>query len=137
MSLRVEESELEYDGDLRCYDDLPFSGVGYEVYQNGALKAETTYVDGLPSGACREWYPDGKSMSEIECKKGMKFGLCRHWSSNGSLRSEAHYEWGIELDYAEWDETGKLVLERKLDPESPESNYGILQKFRRVYGVDG
>ena len=47
--------------------------------------------------------------------------------------SKKHISKAIDGLAMEWSHDGDLLVERKLDPESPESNYKILQKFRRVY----
>lgn len=51
-----------------------------------------------------------------------------YWHPNGSVKSIAHYEFGLELDYKEWDENGQLIDRRELDPNDP-----LLLKLRRIY----
>lgn len=134
MASRIPESELEYDSDIRCFNGIPFTGIGFELFDNGELRAESEYKDGLEHNICKEWYSNGQLKQKTECKRGMKHGSSFAFFEDGEKKVESHYEWGIELDYIEWSHDGKLLVERKLDPESPESNYKILQKFRRIYG---
>jgi hypothetical protein len=50
------------------------------------------------------------------------------------LAEEGEYEYGIPLWERKWDEHGVLVEEYTLDKS--DSNFGLLQNFRRVYGGD-
>lgn len=134
MIYRVPESEMEYEGDVRYFNNVPFTGIGYEVFKSGQLKSESEYKEGLEHNVCKEWYLNGQLKSMTQCKKGMKYGLEKFFYEDGEKKSESHFEWGIELDHIEWSKSGEILVERKLDSDSPESNYKILQKFRRVYG---
>ncbi|PCN42172.1 hypothetical protein B9C88_22340 [Brevibacillus laterosporus] len=133
MEKNVDEEMLDYDEDIRTYYDHPFTGIGYIKHPNGVTKRETQYKDGLPHGFRREWFSNGKIKTEYELKRGRVHGRRTCWHSNNSIKSIAHYEWGVELDYTEWNENGELIEKRKLDPESPDSNYKILLKFREYY----
>ncbi|BAH45442.1 toxin-antitoxin system YwqK family antitoxin [Brevibacillus brevis] len=133
MEKIVDEEMLDYDDDIRTYCDQPFTGIGYVKYPNGVTKRETHYKDGFPHGFRREWFPNGKIQTEYELRRGKVHGRRTYWHSNDSIRSIGHYEWGVELDYTEWSENGELIEKRKLDPESPDSNYKILLKFREHY----
>ncbi|WP_028590068.1 toxin-antitoxin system YwqK family antitoxin [Paenibacillus massiliensis] len=133
MEKIVDEEMLDYDDDLRIYDDELFTGIGYSNHPNGVIKRKTNYKNGLPHGIRKEWYSDGEIQSEYELKRGRIHGCRTCWHSNGSIKSIAHFEWGIELDYTEWDQNGKLIEKRELDPKSPDSNYDVLLKFREYY----
>jgi antitoxin component YwqK of YwqJK toxin-antitoxin module len=130
---RVNEDLLDYDDDLRTYEDEPFTGVGYARFPDGKLRSETSYRNGLPHGLVKKWDSSGRILSECECRRGMKYGRYREWHPNGCLKIDATYEWGIELSYSEWDEAGELLQTRVLDPNAPDSNYKILLKFRKIY----
>ena len=130
---RVSEDQLEFDEDIRCLDGKPFTGIGCEYFPDSTLKSETPYKDGWVHGLAKEWYPGGQLLSECHCRRGVKFGRYREWHPNGELKIDANYELGIELEYLEWDEGGELKKQRKLDPDSPNSNYKSLQKLRSVY----
>ncbi len=131
---RIEEDMLEFDDDVKCYNGVPFTGIGFEKYPNGNLKSETPYEDGFQSGTSREWYSTGQTMCELEWKKGARFSKRKCWYQNGVVKSVSNYEWGIELNYKEYNEKGELVTDRELDPNSPDSQYAVLLKFRQVYG---
>ncbi|WP_052947761.1 toxin-antitoxin system YwqK family antitoxin [Aneurinibacillus tyrosinisolvens] len=128
--VRVDEELLEFDDDLRCYNDSPFSGIGYENYPNGNLKTETLYKDGFQHGLSREWYPTGEIKSEFFWKKGSRYSKRQEWHRNSNIKSIANYEWGIELDNKEWDENGNLIKSEIIDPNSP--NYFLLLKYREI-----
>lgn len=131
---RVNEDSLEYDDDMRMYNGTPFTGVGYETYENGNLKSETTYLNGFQNGISKEFYPDGNLKSEHILRNCEPFSHSTYWHSNRVMKSNAQYEWGIEIEYKEWTDRGELVINRKLDDSSSDSQYGLLEKFRKVYG---
>lgn len=135
-NLRINEDQLEYEDHLRCYDDVPFTGVGFEVFSNGRIESETHYKDGLADGLVSEWDETGVLRAQFSCKKGMIHGSSKTWHANGVLKEDAHYEWGVELDATESDEQGTVVAQRKLDPNNPESNYKILLNLRKIMTTD-
>lgn len=130
--LRINEDLLEFEDNLRYYNDAPFNGVGYELFANGQLENETPYQDGLAEGQVSEWDEMGRLRAQYSCRKGMLHGGCKKWHANGVLMEDSHHEWGVELDCKEFDEQGQLVQQRKLDPDNPESNYKILLKLRKI-----
>lgn len=135
MNRKVLESELEYDGDLKCLDGVPFSGTSFELFDQGAPKLESEYIDGLESGVCKEWFANGQLKSCVHCKNGMKHGISEIFFDNGHKQVNSLYEWGVEISYDEFTKKGELVISRKLDPNDENSNYKILEKLRRVYGA--
>jgi antitoxin component YwqK of YwqJK toxin-antitoxin module len=122
----VSEELLEGDDDLVLYQGHPFTGVAYDLFASGDLYHETNYQDGLPHGYWRDWYPTGQMKFESECQEGVRHGRTTRWYPNGAMQFIAQYEFGIETDYCEWDESGKIVLERVLTPDSPGANYSLL-----------
>lgn len=129
---RICEDLLESEGDLTYYKDKPFTGVGYEYFPNGQLYVEIAYRDGFPDGLWKEWYSDGQLAFESEYKDGIKHGVTNRWYSSGVQKSIEHYEYGIQLDYKEWDENGNIVISEVLSPDS--TNYRLLQHSRELYG---
>jgi antitoxin component YwqK of YwqJK toxin-antitoxin module len=129
----VAEDALEFDGDLRCLDGVPYTGSGVDYYRSGGVRAVTNYKDGFEHGLVCEWDEGGRLQRECHARRGMKYGAEKTWHENGKLKSEANFEWGVELDYVEFDENGGLVKRRVLDENSPDSSYKILLKFRAAY----
>ncbi|MBU3157933.1 hypothetical protein LL037_14755 [Clostridium estertheticum] len=93
----------------------PFTGLAYELYNNGQLIYYCFYKDGFECGEYVEFHENGN----IESKQYMKYGQIRGkeelWFEDGKLKSISEYEFGICLTLKEWDYDGKLVKE-KLSP---------------------
>ncbi|MFT8348951.1 toxin-antitoxin system YwqK family antitoxin [Clostridium saccharoperbutylacetonicum] len=102
------------------------------LYSNSNLESLTFYEKGFAYGVSREWYENNQLKSEFEVKRGCSNGKEVHWYSNGSVKSIGNYELGIEINYMEWDETGNLIENRKLDINDSKSNYRALLKFREI-----
>jgi len=132
----IDEESLEFDGDLRCLNGTPFTGVGIDHYRSGSIRAITNYKDGLEHGLIQEWAEDGNLAGECHARRGMKHGIERKWYPSGKIRSESDFEWGIELYLIEYDDNGNVVRKREIDKDDPNSNYKILLKFRDAYSGD-
>ena len=96
------ESVMHYDGEL-------FSGVGYDVYENGQLQKEEAYKNGQLHGAWKEWYKDGKIWLEGSYKNGKEHGLEKWWHSNGALKFQGEYENGTLISQTCFDKNGVEV----------------------------
>lgn len=126
---RLNEECLEYDGDVSVFRGEPFSGTAFLEYPDGAPRRETPYKDGFEHGICREWHPNGQLQREWTAIHGRAEGQVTEWHANGQTRSIGVYEKGVELSFAEWDETGALVIKREIDPSS--TQFAYLQKSRQ------
>lgn len=119
------------------HEGQPFNGVAYELFDDGRVYHETSYQGGLPHGYWRDWYPNGQMKFESECSDGLRHGRTTRWYSDGSVQFSAEYEFGIETEYHEWDESGKLVIERSLTSVSPGANYALLMARRKAHESKG
>lgn len=134
--LRVTEDRLDPGpGDQLLYQDQPFTGICYERYPDGSLKEERSYEDGMPKGLCREWYDNGQLSREWIAQHGFAPDETIEWHRNGQEKSVTRRELGIEVAYSEWDASGRLVLERRLQEDSP--MYAVLEKLRERYRRPG
>ena len=129
--IRLKDGEYEMKGDVAFHDGARFTGVTYDLFDNGQTAQEITLVDGLPEGFWREWFESGQLALESECKGGVKHGKTTAWYPDGKIKSAGSYEYGIEVEFREWDGRGRLVVERKLGPDTPGANYSLLLKFRK------
>ncbi|MDW6002326.1 toxin-antitoxin system YwqK family antitoxin [Vibrio mangrovi] len=129
--IRIDDDELDLDGDLCLYEGHPFTGVSYEPGTEGKLLSEVEYKNGFATGITKRWYPSGQLKEEFSCKRGLRHGESTTWFDNGCIKIKAEYELGIELGYQEWNESGDLVESRELDPESVQAN--LLKRHREMY----
>lgn len=136
---RVDDEEIEtIDGVTYRWQGQPFTGIGYELGNEGQVINEMTYKNGKMDGVSRQWNYLGQLFFETHYRKGLTYGLDREWDENGQLRREAFLEYGFPAWEKEWDETGQLVKDHVMGPE--DSNYDLLQSFRasydKIFGVD-
>ena len=109
----------------------PFSGVAYELYQNGNLAYYCFYQNGLSHGVYRSFYENGNVKCQQMMQYGMVFGKMECFYENGMMKSSSNNEQGVQLSYKEWDNQGKLIVETELKPG--DSNYEIFLRRREDY----
>ncbi|MBT2533584.1 hypothetical protein J7E83_15940 [Arthrobacter sp. ISL-48] len=130
---RVDGDDLEWEGQLQTWNDEPFTGIEVWRFPNGAIESESTYKEGLRDGLSRTWDENGLLGSEFTCRLGTMHGNSKKWHANGQLAEDGNYEWGVRIDEKEYNQQGVLIDEFAIDPADPNSQYGILLKFREVY----
>ncbi len=130
---RVDGDDLEWEGQLQTWNDVPFTGIEVWRFPNGAVESETTYKDGLTDGLARTWDEHGQLRAQFACRLGAMHGNSKKWHPNGQLAENGQYEWGVRLEEKTYDEQGRLIDDFKIDPADPNSQYPILLKFREAY----
>lgn len=130
--LRIDDNELDFDGDQRTYNGAPFNGIGFLVYPNSQLKREAVYRDGFEEGLVREWHPNGQLKKEWFAVHGQATGKLVRWHDNGQIASVVEAEYGSVLRRDEWDRDGKHLKNYQIDPNSAEFKY--VQEMRRKHG---
>jgi len=73
------------------YSDGLILGAVKEYYETGIIKKETTYSNRLLNGPTREYDKDGKLSSETPWLDGRITGVIKHYYPNGVLESESPY----------------------------------------------
>jgi antitoxin component YwqK of YwqJK toxin-antitoxin module len=138
--IEIDQSELSYkDGlFLRKSTGDPFTGVVKELYDNGQIKLERHFQNGVEHGLHRSWfeneqleyqgnrkdgqldgeirglYEDGSPRFESNYIEGQQVDVSRHWHRNGQLQREAHYIDGHEEGISRgWYDNGQLASEGK------------------------
>lgn len=109
--LRLHESEVELGEDERFYyRELPFTGVVYDIADDGQVLFETELRSGRKHGVSRTWTPQGSLIREQNFEDGLQHGLQRHWHPNGPLLlREEEFELGVCVRSREWDVHGRLM----------------------------
>ncbi|WHY71947.1 toxin-antitoxin system YwqK family antitoxin [Fictibacillus enclensis] len=104
----------------------PFTGLAYELYDNGNLIYYTNYINGFIEGELVEFYKNGNLKSVKNLIHGQSNGIEKIWYENGDLKFEGEYKFGIALHYTEWDTQGQIV-KQKLSPT--EADLELIQSF--------
>ena len=104
----------------------PFTGLAYELFDNGNLMYYTNYVNGFIEGELIEFYKNGNIKSVKQLIHGQSNGTERIWYENGNIKFEGEYKYGIALHYTEWDTEGKII-KQKLSPT--ETDLELIESF--------
>lgn len=131
MLRRILHDDLEYDGDFLCFEGALFTGVSYELFDNGKLQAEYEYESGQKNNECKDWYRNGQLRDRYFFKQRKRHGLQQEFHEDGSKKSESDYELGIELERRLWSKFGELIEHWKLDSEEHKPHYDLLLKRKK------
>ena len=75
---------LYYGGD-EFSGGKPFTGLYYELYENGKLESYVMYEDGMPIGGYYSFYQNGKIASYNFFTKNKKNDFCYYYNDKGDL----------------------------------------------------
>lgn len=109
-------------------DGKPFTGLVYELYNNGNLIYYANYVKGFIEGKLIEFYKNGNLKSVKNLIHGQSNGLERIWYETGEKKFEGEYKFGIALHYIEWDTKGHII-KQKLSPT--ETDLKLIDSFSK------
>jgi len=93
------------------------TGLVYTTYDNGQLKYESSWKDGVVDGRCRSFHENGQPRGEQNFKNGKRHGIERKWYENGQLE----YEWNHKDEtlwvgqQRWWYDNGQLWIEKLYD----------------------
>ena len=100
------------DKPMIYFEGKAFTGVAFDVYENGQLAREINFKDGKQDGLAQEWHSNGQLYYAINFKDGKEDGLAQEWYDNGQLHREINLKDGKEDGLEqEWDENGQLLRE--------------------------
>ena len=109
---RVDMDELTFTDDyIYTYNDIPFTGVGYELGEDGRLISEVTYENGSDVGLAREWDENGQLIRERIAGRPGEKTTWKEWHPNGILKEEGESFNGRCVFVRQWDENGRLMRE--------------------------
>ena len=80
------------------FEGKPFTGVAFDIWEDGQLHYEVTYKDGYLDGLGQNWYKNGQLQYEGTFKDGKKDGLHQEWYENGQLKEERTYNDGALIN---------------------------------------
>ncbi|MDA9237243.1 hypothetical protein N9O99_02155 [Schleiferiaceae bacterium] len=108
---------MKNDG-KRYFEGKPFTGVAFDVYDNGELWKEYNYKDGqlvsesnYKDGELRfrqSYHDNGQMRSKKNLKNFRSDGLTQRWYDNGQLEMEENWKGGEVVSFKHWDKNGKL-----------------------------
>lgn len=93
----VTISELnEHEGGTVTYDGELFTGQAIELNPNGSRRREYHYFEGTKHGPIREFYENGGIRSDTNFVQGVAQGLGLEWDEEGAI-TEVAYKDGEEV----------------------------------------
>ena len=109
-----EDEEIGFDEAdffFVCNLEGYFTGLIYEIYDNGSLMSYTFYKDGLKDGVKVQFYPSGKIHYYSFYRKGEITGIFYEWYENGMIKKfiDRRHNKRIEVD-----EQGNIVKQGKV-----------------------
>lgn len=94
---------------VSCNNDVT---VKKDYYENGTLKSELRYENGLLNGRSIWYLANGRPQIEVTYRNDTMDGLLRRWHENGKLMEESWYKRGVQDSvYKEFSLNGILVAE--------------------------
>ena len=110
--MRVNDKHLIDIGIITHYNDIPFTGVGFELYETSELYRETGFVNGLKHGKTVLYYKNGGVEEERPYVNDVCEGLVKEFHENGILKNEIDYVNGILQGlWRNFGEKGELQIE--------------------------
>ncbi len=132
-SPRVPYDDLDVDQDrLVTWNEVPFTGIALEQYDDGTRRSETVYVEGVRHGPSREWHHTGALNEEAAYWHGARHGDTSTFDSAGRRVADETYEFGVLTRDRRWIAGGVLAKEWTIGPA--DDLYRILQLSREKYG---
>src|SRR5690606_17963731 len=115
-----EDLVLDEATNQQTLDEEPFTGIVFELFDNGAVIYEAIFVDGRENGVRKEGNEDGKLLSETAIRNGLREGIHKEYYTNGSIKKSSTYECGFCTWSIEYDLAGRVVKEYQLTPDNPD-----------------
>lgn len=80
--------------------------------ENGQKSLERNYLNGINEGASLEYYPSGKLKQNCNFKNGKEEGTCKVFYENQQVQAIVNFSKGVqEGDYFEYSPEGKLIAQ--------------------------
>ena len=98
------------EGKYLLYHGHRYTGMFETHFENGNLKSQAIYQQGLLEGISLSWFPQGSLESRRDYNQGEKNGLHQGWWPDGTRRFEDHFSNGVYAGtFSEWYPDGKAL----------------------------
>ena len=111
MPTRINWDDLDTEDNYQYFwNDIPYTGIAFELHGNGQLSVEQEFEGGWMAGLTKEYYPSGQLKMEGDGNGSVFEGIARYWHKNGQLKTEYYHNTkrGFYPYHKEWDEEGNL-----------------------------
>lgn len=90
----------------------PFTGLAYELYDNGNVAYYCNYKNGFKEGYFVKFYQNGNLKSIDNMVKGQTRGTRKIWYDSREKRYEGEFKFGVCLCGTEWDKQGNIIKQK-------------------------
>ncbi len=107
--LTIDWNALDHKNRRVFFHGVLFTGKTIELYTDGQIWNERTYIDGRQEGAEKGWNQDGSLLFERHFVAGKEEGMFQEWYENGQLAAQGDFEGGREHGkHLAWNKQGLL-----------------------------
>ncbi len=106
-----------------------FTGLAYDIYENGNIESYFYVEQGVKQGKYVEFYPNGNIKKIGQLSRNAADGYQVEFFENGNKKYESECVAGREMTYIKYDENGN-VLEEKAEPDESDLKYA--EKFNNL-----
>ena len=77
---------IQFEGKIYLLkEDNPYSGIVYDLYDNGQREYEGHYKDGKPNGPLNYYYDNGNIKRKGSLKNGIPIGVWTYYKLDGTI----------------------------------------------------
>ena len=91
----------------------PFTGLAYELYDNGNIAYYCYYKNGFKEGYYIKFHHNGQMKSTYYMINGQTRGIRKIWYESEELKYEGDFKFGVCLTNTEWDKQGNIIGQKK------------------------
>ncbi|MFT6881701.1 MAG: antitoxin component YwqK of YwqJK toxin-antitoxin module [Marinoscillum sp.] len=123
------DAALDYQTvQITSFEGTPFSGHVVEYYENGELKSDVSFLNGLRQSVSKGYHPNGVLAYERLYKVGEKHGNHVGFYESGAKQFEYHFDHGVNIGtHTEWYESGQVSTLFNYENGQP---FGLQQTYR-------
>jgi MORN repeat variant len=118
--------DLDYDFTESKFtlNGKPFSGIAYEVHEEGWVLSEGVYINGYKNGLHLEYFFSGIISNESYYSFNALHGTSREWFPNGNIMKETFALFAVIIREKTWNVKGELIQVYEIDRQS--FNYELM-----------
>jgi len=91
QEISIDET-IQFEGKMYLLkEDKPFSGIIYDLYENGQREYQGQYEDGKPNGPLTYYYNNGRIKRTGKVKNGTPIGVWTYYTPEGTIEKTIQY----------------------------------------------
>ena len=130
---RVNVSETEDVGIVTHYRGKPFTGICFDLYDNGKIRSEFEMLNGLKHGTGKDFDEYGNIESEYNHKDDLLTGSHKSFYKNGVLKRDIKYKNGMIVDCISYNKDGTQIVQNEQQKEITKK---LMDHVNKEYGPE-